>query len=100
MTLFTALLITVLSLNHTTPPDSITLGYCYQKAYKNYPTAKNLELQKKITALNVRIAHSGYFPQISAKGKATYQSEVTSFSVPGGPPPGSKDQYTASLHAV
>jgi outer membrane protein TolC len=102
MTLFTVLLISFAPLRHSALPDSVSLQYCQHLAKKNYPTAKNLELQKKITALNVNIARSGYFPQISANGKATYQSEVTSFSVPGGqvPAPVSKDQYSASLHAV
>jgi outer membrane protein TolC len=105
MTLFTVFIISLLSWQAhaaSTPADSISLQYCQKMAKKNYPTAKNIELQQKITDLNVSIANSGYFPQISANGKATYQSEVTHFSVPGGngPTPVSKDQYNASLHAV
>jgi outer membrane protein TolC len=102
MTLLIALFISFLPLKNPASPDSISLQYCQQMAQKNYPTAKNFDLQQKITALNINIARSGYFPQISASGKATYQSEVTSFSIPGGhgPPPVSKDQYAASLHAV
>ncbi len=102
MTLLTILFISLLSMQTSVPADSISLQYCQKMAKKNYPTAKNIGLQKKITDLSVRIARSGYYPQITASGKATYQSEVTSFSIPGGqgPPPLSKDQYTASLHAV
>ncbi len=102
MTLLALLLICLLPLHKPVPADSISLSYCQQLAKKNYPTAKNIKLQEQITALNVDIAHSGYFPQITASGEATYQSEVTSFSAPGGqgPSPVSKDQYAASLHAV
>jgi outer membrane protein TolC len=102
MTLFTVFLISLLPLQTPTSPDSISLHYCQRLAKKNYPTAKNIELQQKITALNVYIARSGYFPQVSVKGKATYQSEVPHLSLPGGqgPLPVSKDQYAASLHAV
>lgn len=84
------------------PADSITLQYCYNLAYENYPTVQNVELQHKITALNVRIAQTGYYPHIKVKGRATYQSEVTSISLPGGagPDPISKDQYRASVSVV
>ncbi len=102
MTLFTVFIISLLPLQQPMPADSINLQYCQRLAKKNYPIAKNIELQQKITALNVRIARSGYFPQITANGKATYQSEVTHLSVPGGngPQPVSKYQAAASLHAV
>lgn len=80
-------------------PDSITLAYCYRQASGNYPIAKNIALQHKITDLNVEIAQSGYYPQINARGKASYQSEVTQFSLSGGqgPPAPAKDQYEASV---
>lgn len=81
------------------PSDSITLEYCYEKAYENYPSTKNIELQRQITDLNVRIANTGYYPDIVVNGKASYQSEVTEFSIPGisRAPSASKDQYEASL---
>lgn len=94
-------LITLLAapLQSSAPTDSISLNYCYDQAYEHYPTARNIALQKKITELNVRIAHTGYFPDVSVNGQASYQSEVTEFSLPGGsgPPPISKDQYEASV---
>lgn len=82
--------------------DTLTLEHAYQLAYEYYPTAKNIALQKKITVLNVHIANTGYYPQIKVKGRATYQSEVPEFSMPGGagPDPLSKDQYRASLSVV
>ncbi|HYW36203.1 MAG TPA: TolC family protein [Balneolaceae bacterium] len=102
MTLIAVFLISFLPLNNPAPSDTVSLQYCQQMAKKNYPTAKNIALQKKITRLNVHIARSGYFPQVSVSGKATYQSEVTSVSLPGnqGPPPVSKDQYDASVNVT
>ncbi|MGN8224502.1 TolC family protein [Gracilimonas sp. BCB1] len=80
------------------PEDSISLNYCYQQAEAHYPVAKNVALQEQIAELNIRIANTGYYPQVSFKSKATYQSEVTEFGLPGGgPPPVSKDQYEAAI---
>ena len=99
MTTIAVFLFSFFTIANPAPPDSISLEYCYRQAYENYPIAQNIELQRKITGLNVDIANSGYFPQVNASGKATYQSEVTEFSTPngGGPPPISKDQYEASV---
>ncbi|MEQ8523148.1 TolC family protein [Gracilimonas sp.] len=81
------------------PADSISLNYCYEQAENNYPIAKNMALQQEITVLNIRILNTGYYPQVSLNGKASYQSEVTEFGLPsgGGAPAISKDQYEASL---
>jgi outer membrane protein TolC len=99
MTLLTAAIFSILSVIGTAQPDSISLEYCYQQAYEQYPTAKNAALQEKITELNVQIANTGYFPDVSINGQASYQSEVTEIGLPGGggPPSVSKDQYEASL---
>lgn len=95
----TTILLAFLSLLQTAPKDSVSLSECYRLAKKNYPLSKNLALQDKVTALNADVAGTGYYPQINVSGQATYQSEVTSFSLPGpgGPPPVSKDQYEAAL---
>lgn len=84
------------------PADSISLQYCYDQAAENYPTARNIDLQKQITDLNVSIVNTGYYPDVNVNGKASYQSEVTDFSLPGGAGPQaiSKDQYEASLNVV
>lgn len=81
------------------PADSLSLQYCYRQAEENYPTARNIELQQKITELNVEVANTGYYPNVELGGKASYQSEVTKFNIPGGMAPSgvSKDQYEASL---
>ncbi|GAA5522984.1 TolC family protein [Aliifodinibius salicampi] len=99
MTFLTIAIFFVLSFFGSVQPDSISLDYCYQQAYEHYPTAKNVELQKKITELNVHIANTGYFPDITINGQATYQSEVTEIGLSGGGglPSISKDQYEGSV---
>ncbi len=99
MTFSTIAIISVLSILGGTQPDSISLEYCYQQAYEHYPTAKKIALQEKITELNVYNANTGYFPDITINGQATYQSEVTKIGLPGGggPPSVSKDQYEGSV---
>lgn len=96
-TLLASLLI--FSLYQSVPADSITLKYCYQQAEEYYPTAKNMDLQDRITELNIRIANTGYYPQVSINGRISYQSEVTEFGIQGGggSPAVSKDQYEASI---
>lgn len=99
MTTITAVLFSFISVVGTAQPDSISLEYCYQQANEHYPTAQNIQLQEKITELNVHIANTGYFPDITLNGQASYQSEVTEIGLPGGggPPGISKDQYEASV---
>ena len=84
------------------PPDTLTLEYCYSRVENHYPIAKKIELQKRITDLNKRIISTGSYPQFNLSATATYQSEVTEFQVPagGGQPIGpdlSKDQYKATM---
>lgn len=84
---------------HPAETDTISLSDCYEVAYENYPTADKIELQKRITDLNVRIAHSGYYPEVQLSGKASYQSEVPEFQFPGGGASViSKDQYEAAVN--
>lgn len=100
MTIIAAAILSFISVVATAQPDSISLKYCYQQANEHYPTAQNISLQEKITALNVRIANTGYFPNVTVNGQASYQSEVTEIGLPGGggPPGISKDQYEASVN--
>ncbi|MCW9707737.1 TolC family protein [Fodinibius salsisoli] len=99
MMFFIALTFVFTTFSGGAPADSITLDYCYQQAYENYPKVQNIEFQKKITELNIQIANTGHYPDVSINGRASYQSEVTDFSLPGGggPPAISKDQYQASV---
>lgn len=84
------------------PPDTLTLEYCYSRIENHYPIAKKIELQKQVTDLNKKIISTGSYPQFNLSASATYQSEVTEFQVPagGGQPIGpdlSKDQYKATM---
>lgn len=79
------------------PADSVSLQQVYELAYEHYPTARNIDLQQRITDLNVEIAQTGYYPNLEIGGKATYQSEVPEISIPGTAAI-SKDQYEASLN--
>lgn len=99
MTTLLALLLVFGFGQQAAPPDTVTLQYCYRQAEEHYPLAKNIELQERITELNMKIASTGHYPRLNVNGKASYQSEVTDFSLPGGagPPGVSKDQYEASL---
>ncbi len=99
MTFFTIAIFSVLSVFGGSQPDSIRLEYCYQQAYEHYPTAKKIAFQEKITELNVHIANTGYFPDITINGQVSYQSEVTEIGLPGGgtSPTVSKDQYEGSV---
>lgn len=77
-------------------PDTLTLGYCYERLEEHYPLARKSELQQLITNLQVQLANTGYYPKLEFGGKASYQSEVTRlFSEAGGfkDPSLSKDQY-------
>ncbi|SMO81440.1 TolC family protein [Gracilimonas mengyeensis] len=81
-------------------PESILLEYCYQQIETNYPLVDKMEVQRKITKLNQRIARSGLYPEVQLKASASYQSDVTDvpFSTPGTTPPSfSKDHYNLSL---
>lgn len=94
MTILTVL-VSFLTFLQPSASDSLSLEACYNLARKNYPTAKKIELQQKITELNTRVANTRYFPQIELNGKASYQSEVTNIGPMG--PSLSKDQYQVGL---
>ncbi|MBL7873099.1 MAG: TolC family protein [Cyclobacteriaceae bacterium] len=78
--------------------QSITLAECYEKARANYPLIKQKELVSKSLEYSVANVQTGYLPQLSVNGQATYQSDVT--RIPGGASfvePLSKDQYKIYL---
>jgi len=58
-------------------PDTLNLEYCYTEALKNYPLIIQKRLLENNTALKIKNYNTTYFPQISANGQMTYQSEVT-----------------------
>ena len=76
--------------------QNLTLDRCHELARQNFPLIKQKELLVKSKDYNVANAHSGFLPQFSIVGQATYQSDVTRvlISLPGVEiQPLSKDQY-------
>ena len=76
--------------------NTLNLSEAYELALKNYPLVKQRALIKQTSGINIDILGSGFLPQFSISGQATYQSDVTSINVPipgfsFNPP--SKDQY-------
>ncbi len=80
--------------------NPFTLKDCYKIAYENYPNAKQKSYYKSINTLKIDNIGINYLPQISLKGQATYQSDVTKLEIPiptFKPTELSKDQYKLSL---
>lgn len=78
----------------------LSLKDCYRTAYENYPNAKQKDYYKSINDLKLKNLGVNYLPQISFKGQATYQSEVTklNISLPMFKPEElNKDQYKLTL---
>jgi len=79
---------------------SFTLKDCYKAAYENYPNAKQKSYYRSINSLKLENIGINYLPQISLKGSASYQSDVTKLEVPipnFKPAELSKDQYKLTL---
>ncbi|WP_210520295.1 TolC family protein [Hymenobacter terricola] len=82
----------------------LTLADCQARAQQNYPLIKQRALIQKTRDYSMANAATGYLPQVSISGQATYQNEVVNFSgvLPAGSPLGdalpklSKDQYRIS----
>lgn len=78
----------------------LTLEDCYEKARINYPLIKQKDYINRTKDYSVSNVWSGYFPQITLLGQATYQSDVTQVPMPL---PGivierlTKDQYKAAV---
>ncbi len=83
------------------PQDkTLTLKDCYGAAYENYPSAKQRDYYKSINEFKLRNIGVNYLPQISFKGQATYQSEVTKLNVSlpmFKPEEMNRDQYKLTL---
>lgn len=77
------------------------LSYCQDEAVRNYPSAKDKDLLKKITELKLQSIQTNLLPQMNIGGQATYQSDVVSINLPlpGHPVSFSqdKDQYKATI---
>lgn len=76
--------------------QALTIEQCYELARQNYPLIHQKDLVAKSKEFSVANARTGFLPQVSIAGQATYQSEVTRvpLEVPGFKVDAlSKDQY-------
>ena len=74
----------------------VSLDECYQWARENYPNLQQVGIWQEITQLKKDNLKTGYLPQVSLNGQATYQSDVTKVDIalPNiSIPTVSKDQY-------
>jgi len=62
--------------------DTITLNQCYDRVYEKYPNAYQKTLYESSSNLKLKNLDVNYLPQISFKGQATYQSDVTKLNIP------------------
>ena len=75
---------------------SLNLEKAYKLARENYPLIKQKDLIARSSFLTIENIRTAFLPQLSVSGQASYQSDVTSISIPI---PGfkfsplSKDQY-------
>jgi outer membrane protein TolC len=87
--------------NHADAQDSLlTLEQCYRLGEANYPLTRQRALIAKTRDYTIANLAKGIYPQLDVEGTATYQSAVTSLSLP--PSTGiplditlPKDQYRA-----
>lgn len=80
--------------------NPVTLKECYRIAYENYPNSKQKEYYKSISSLKIENIGVNFLPQISIKGQATYQSDVTELVLSNPmfqPPVINKDQYRITM---
>lgn len=99
--LFPLILILLINISVLYSQDSpFTLKDCYKIAYENYPNAKQKSYYKSINTLRLDNIGINFLPQISFKGQATYQSDVTKLglNIPMFQPNVlSKDQYKLTM---
>jgi len=65
--------------------QQLTLTECYEKARQNFPLIKQKDLLASTREYTIANARTGYLPQLTIAGQATYQSDVTKvpIEVPG-----------------
>lgn len=60
---------------------TVTLEECYEAAAKNYPLVRQYELIEKSRDYTLSNASKAYLPQVTFSAKASWQSDVTKFSL-------------------
>ncbi|MDA3893221.1 MAG: TolC family protein [Salinivirgaceae bacterium] len=97
--LFIVAMVLFLSLNGFAQ-NTISLQMCHDSATANFPLANQKAKLQEIDQLKLDNLSSKYFPSINLVGKASYQSEVVSISIPipgVSIPEMPKDQYSANI---
>jgi outer membrane protein TolC len=61
--------------------DTLNLSQCYQKAYDSYPNAYAKDYYQSSANLKLKNLDVNFLPQVSFKGQATYQSDVTAINI-------------------
>src|SRR5580658_3367343 len=64
------------------PAATLTLEQCYQLAETNYPLTRQRALIEKTRDYTIANIAKGIYPQLDVNGTATYQSTVTSLTLP------------------
>lgn len=88
-----------LGLSYLSEAQTYTLQEIEALTVQNYPLVKQAALLNQSAQLNIENIKRALYPQLSINGQATYQSDVTSISLPiAGFKPNllSKDQYRAT----
>ncbi len=78
---------------------ALSLEEAYRLSEKNYPAIKQKDLIRITEDLSIQNLSTGFLPQFSLNGQASYQSDVTEINVPISGikiPSQSKDQYKAT----
>src|SRR5680860_710134 len=95
-----SIIITILLSFSVNAQQSLSLEECYSLADTNYPIARQTELLKNKTDLEISVLEKGKLPKVDLNAQATYQSEVIEFpfQLPNSTvEPLNKDQYRATL---
>lgn len=87
------------------PPDTLTLDEARELAREYNPIGEQDELYRQITDLNIQNLDAGWYPDLSLRGSAQYQSDVTEVDIDP-PVPGTEfdfpsqphDRYEVGLH--
>ncbi|MCL2247463.1 MAG: TolC family protein [Lentimicrobiaceae bacterium] len=57
----------------------MSIEMCYEKAQANYPLIKQYDLIEQSKTFNIAVTQKNWLPQLSLTGKASWQSDVTTF---------------------
>lgn len=83
---------------HDTIPSKLTLNDCIDYALKNQPAVRQSLLDEDITRQDIRIALSGWMPQINATGNLQHNMKLPVAFFPNpADPTGPKEQVTTGL---